>query len=204
MIIFKTQVVENKIFLSLEGTDYSWHHVYYFYSPLYFINIPKNASSSVNEMLQVVSIQKNIKPFWFTIIRDPYQRLISTFRFLSTIYNFELLSDSLKKFPMDQSNTFFGQFCHFAPQSLFIDFFEKQNLGINYYHINNLKNLSQDVLELTGINYEINHINQSKKNSQLDYTIFSWMEKNKQFVDEFLREDIIWYNNLMKKNINLT
>ena len=198
MIFFKTKVIENRISLFLEGTDYNSYHVYYFYSPLFFINIPKNASSSVNEMLKIVSINLNVKPFWFTVIRDPYERLISTFRFLSKIYNFELLSNSLKKFPMDQSNEFFGQFCHFAPQSIFVNFFEKQHLDINYYNINNLKNLSEDVFKLTGVNYEITHINQSNKNSQLDNKILSWIEKNKQFVDEFLETDIIWYNNLIK------
>jgi hypothetical protein len=204
----KTNQFFNKIFLLNNKDFYFSHSYYFFFKPFMFINIPKNASSSFLLSLKNCSsfIKKNKELFWFTIIRDPLERFISTFHFLLDI-GIAKSVESLGCFLYGDNNFTNNktELLHFAPQKLYVDWFQSKYL-IKFYDIKNLEILINDVkpyLEYNK-NMKIFYNNKSSRKDKNVNELNIWIEENKKLVDNFLKEDIEWINSLKMQTGNIT
>ena len=194
MIEFKTRMSGKKIQFYLEGENFYYNHSFYFHRPLFFINIQKNASSSIGEFLKNSKIVKQKNDFWFTVVRDPLERFKSTMGYLMSFLKEQdlyFIGNCLRKFPNQASNEIFGHICHFVPQHLHLRWFEDR-YDVNYFHIENLASLHLELKKFTSNQIPIYKSNQTRYSQTNQEKIDNWIYENKNFVDDFLGPDIEW------------
>ena len=196
MIDFQIQVKNQKsITITVRGSEHEVYHIFYHYPPLMFINIMKNGSTSLRKVCQ--ELCRHIKTrdnFYFTVVRDPMDRFVSTMHFLNH-YPVDLLGKSLIEYPSDASYKFLDDMMHFLPQSSVVANLDS-NIDLKYYHIRNLEPLRKRLQTLSGKTVTIPKVNQTKRFKKRSSEIADWINLNKKFVNDFLERDFEWIASL--------
>ena len=202
MIKFETKIQGQFNRFYLKDKKFSMLHTYYFKTPLHFINIQKNASTSLLNFLEKFQIldQSTDKKYWFTIVRNPLDRFKSTMMYLKR-YGIDFLGSCLCKFPDNSTKEFFDMFCHFVPQHLHVEWFE-QRYDIKYFNIKNLDPLKLELEKFTTTKIPILKLNQSSYDKDSQEILDKWIHENKNFVDDFLAPDYYWLDKIKSKIID--
>ena len=203
MIEFQTENNVRTVHVTIKGSNFSIHHKYYFGEPFMFVNIMKNASTSIYKLLGEINGNSNhdhnSDKFWFTIVRDPMERFYSSFKHLIMNHKEQItvehIGNCLREYPKDTSEYFMGQFVHFTPQRLITNWFESR-VDLKFYSIKNLEPLKEEIQNRISTKIEIPHVNIGDRSSAKLVGIEKWINENKDFVAEFLKDDYEWYRSL--------
>ena len=196
---------KNKIQLTIKDSDFSSLHRYTFpKGPFRFVSIMKNASTSINELVQPLLWDKSKdEQFWFTIVRDPIERFFSTMNYLPH-YSVDYLGNCLRQYPAGTSKEFMDDFMHFTPQRIMTNWFES-HVDLKFYSIKNLEPLRKEIQNRLSKKIKIPHLNAThhlwyrthrSRQSPRSVKVEQWVDKNYDFVMDFLRSDYDWYNSL--------
>ena len=204
MIEFQTKhnVIKDdrSVHITIKGSDFSVIHTYYFSKPFMFVNIMKNASSSIDRLICQwwKNHDHNADKFWFTVVRDPMERFYSTMNYLNH-FTVDHLGHCLREYPKDTSEYFMGEFMHFTPQRLITNWFESR-VDLKFYSIKNLEPLRKEIQDRLSTEIEIPHKNRCDPTPARLRDIEKWINENKDFVTRFLKDDYEWYNSLKIKS----
>lgn len=177
----------------VNGTRYRYSHIYYYHSHVKFINIQKNASTSLKYMLKY-PLKNFQQDYYFAILRDPLQRMKSIFYYNNEQKNWSIASQGSELIKSKNFLNDYEQFCHFLPQSMHIQPFEQED--INYYSMDDIPKLVKKLLKK--MPRHMHKDNQTNPNPGLIEQVDEWLFKYRQFVDDFLGPDIELYNNKIK------
>ena len=178
----------------LNGTRYRYSHIYNFHNHIKFINIQKNASTSWRLMLEY-PLKKLSKDYFFTILRDPLQRIKSIFSYNKKQKNWSIDDQGSELIKPKNFLNDYEQFCHFLPQYMHLIPFEDEK--INYYDLKDIPQLVKKFLKK--MPRSIHHDNVTNPNQETVEQVDEWLLKNKDFVDDFLGPDIELYHNKIIK-----
>lgn len=158
-----------------------------------FVNVMKNGSSSMAKVIKQVVIDQHQSNFWFTIVRDPFERFVSTMEFVKETSGLDVngVGECFMKFPDNSPQKLFDQFCYFTPQKLFIQWYQSR-FDMKFYSIENLEPLRRDLNNLSSKEVVIPHVNKTGRSASVQ----RWIEGNRNFIDNFLEQDYEWYNSL--------
>jgi hypothetical protein len=206
---FKSQVVDG-----IPQIDFTfWHykpvssHLYYCWpnypqlERFYFVNIPKNASSTIRAWALKIKHTNGVlrnSTSSFTVLRDPYGRLKSAFAFaLGPRYQYNM------KF-VDIANLFMGInlpesltenqmhiLPHFVPQHVFVEnapvFIEK------YYSTGQIRELRHVLSELSGVSLPYVEENRSRYTQEFQIQYDNWFVANEDYIHNYLAKDVELY-----------
>jgi len=195
MIEFEVSHLDGGAVIGIKGSRYKNHHIFYFNKPLMFVNIMKNASTSIGEVIydQAGAIDQPQDNLWFTIVRDPLKRFLSTMNMLEGFTDFDAntIGQYLRHYPEHASQDVLDWFMHFTPQRLVIQNYQSQP-DMKFYSIENLEPLKRDLKRISSKEVHIPHLNKSKRSTSIQ----KWIDANRNFIDKFLEKDYEWYNSL--------
>jgi len=198
MIEFQTRPRVSSVDITIKGSDCSSHYPYYFSKPFMFVNIRKNASTSIYKLLDEIrensNHDHNADKFWFTIVRDPMERFYSAMNYLNQ-FTVDHLGHCLREYPKNTSEYFMDEIIHFTPQRLFTEWFESR-VDLKFYSIKNLKPLCKEIQDRLSTEIEIPHKNSRDLTPARSMDIEKWINENKDFVTKFLKDDYEWYKSL--------
>ncbi len=170
----------------------------------YFVNIPKNVSTTVLYWAQKIKTQEQTyriqDPFRFTILRDPYGRLKSAFAYgVGQRFYYEHTVDSIGALLLEQNpvQRHEGLLTHFVPQHVFI---KRAPVKVDhYYHTVQLSELHQYLSTISS--YELPWLteNRSGYTDQFTEQYNAWFVKNTTWIDDYLAKDFILYNKVVHR-----
>ena len=173
-----------KFYLETGKKIYEATHTLYFYNRCCFLNIQKNASTSIEQILKTHTIRSFEKNYYFTVLRDPLQRLKSTFYWNYEQCKWPIQIQGAELINFTDCFKDFGFFCHFAPQYLHLKPFE--NYDIEYFAIDDLQTL-REKLGVAEIN--LPRLNKTYPAESIVQEVEDWINTNRSFVDDFLYPD---------------
>jgi hypothetical protein len=166
-------------------------------------NMPKCASTSLNDYFKFLCQQPIQGHKTFLFLREPYGRLKSAFRmkclnelapnnFSSTIKKYH---EFLKGKPIPYAH--YNDMIHVIPQLSFID-----SVDIEFDYMGRVENLQHSIDQLnTALNikkYKVKHMNKNtldkKHNKQFEKEYQKHMKENKTFYTNFLEKDMRLYD----------
>jgi hypothetical protein len=89
----------------------------------------------------------------------------------------------------------YNDMLHFIPQSVFYNFFD-----IKFDFVGTVENIVAGIEEINyalGVNEVITRENRSEASVEFIELLDRYIEENKEFVDEFLKEDLLLYNSIV-------
>ena len=178
----------------VNGTRYRYSHIFYYHSHVKFINIQKNASTSLKYILKY-PLKKFQEDYYFAILRDPLQRMKSIFYYNNEQKNWSIASQGSELISPKSFLNNYQQFCHFLPQSMHLKPFEGKI--IDYYSMDDIPKLFKKLLKK--MPRHMHKDNQTNPTPAIIEQVDEWLFKYRQFVDDFLGPDIELYNNKIKK-----
>ena len=175
-------------------TFYCWPH-YPNLENFYFVNIPKNCTSTVRNWAMLIKTNDgNLNdPFRFTILRDPYGRLKSTFAYgLGQRYAYLETVESIGKKLLLSQHLQGDLLTHFIPQHVFID---HSPVEIDcYYHTGQMRELRRELSNRSGL--QLNWIQENTSRYTIEFTeqYNKWFTTNKTWIDDYLAKDLELYS----------
>ena len=175
-------------------TFYCWPH-YPNLENFYFVNIPKNCTSTVRNWAMLIKTNDgNLNdPFRFTILRDPYGRLKSTFAYgLGQRYAYLETVESIGKKLLLSQHLQGDLLTHFIPQHVFID---HSPVEIDYYyHTGQMRELRRELSNRSGL--QLNWIQENTSRYTIEFTeqYNKWFSTNKTWIDDYLAKDLELYS----------
>ena len=160
----------------------------------YFVNIPKNCSTTVRNWAAWIGTRngKLTQPFRFTILRDPYGRLKSTFAYgLSQRYSYLETVESIGNKLLGASELSGDLLTHFIPQHVFLE--HAPVCPDHYYHSGQMRELRQELSERSGIDLIWIHENRSRYSAEFTEQYNTWLVKNQTWIDDYLGRDVELY-----------
>ena len=175
-----------------------------------YIHIPKTAGSSIYNLIgytyighvpyswyKTRDLKKFTDYFKFSIVRNPWDRLVSTFFYLKkggnnamdyywakkNVFKFNSFGDFVEEW-VNHDNC--NSWIHFAPQHKFI-FDKNRNLQVDY--LARFENLDEDfelVSKKLNLNHNLPHTNATKRNPYQEY----YTERTKDIVGNVYYKDI--------------
>ena len=170
----------------------------------YFVNIPKNVSTTVLYWAQKIKTQEQTyriqDPFRFTILRDPYGRLKSAFAYgVGQRFYYEHTVDSIGALLLEQNpvQRHEGLLTHFVPQHVFI---KRAPVKVDhYYHTGQIRELHQYLSTISRVELPWLTENRSGYTDQFTEQYNAWFVKNTTWIDDFLAKDISLYNKVVHR-----
>ena len=170
----------------------------------YFVNIPKNVSTTVLHWAQKIKTQEQSyriqDPFKFTILRDPYGRLKSAFAYgLGQRFYYEHTVDSIGALLLEQNpvKRHESLLTHFVPQHVFI---KRAPVKVDhYYHTGQMRELHQHLSTIGRVELPWLHENRTKYTDEFTEQYNAWFTKNQTWIDDFLAKDIKLYNEVVNR-----
>jgi len=164
----------------------------------YFVNIPKNVSTTVLYWAQKIKTQEQTyriqDPFRFTILRDPYGRLKSAFAYgVGQRFYYEHTVDSIGALLLEQNpvQRHEGLLTHFVPQHVFI---KRAPVKVDhYYHTGQIRELHQYLSTISRVELPWLTENRSGYTDQFTEQYNAWFVKNTTWIDDFLAKDLKLY-----------
>ena len=164
----------------------------------YFVNIPKNVSTTVLYWAQKIKTQEQTHriqdPFRFTILRDPYGRLKSAFAYgVGQRFYYEHTVDSIGALLLEQNpvQRHEGLLTHFVPQHVFI---KRAPVKVDhYYHTGQIRELHQYLSTISRVELPWLTENRSGYTDQFTEQYNAWFVKNTTWIDDFLAKDLKLY-----------
>jgi hypothetical protein len=168
----------------------------------YFVNIPKNVSTTVLSWAQKIKTQEQTyriqDPFRFTILRDPYGRLKSAFAYgVGQRFYYEHTVDSIGALLLEQNpvQRHEGLLTHFVPQHVFI---KRAPVKVDhYYHTGHIRELHQHLSTISRVELPWLTENRSGYTDQFTEQYNAWFVKNTTWIDDFLAKDNSLYNKVV-------
>lgn len=168
----------------------------------YFVNIPKNVTTTVLSWAQKIKTQDGHiqDPFRFTILRDPYGRLKSAFAYgIGQRFYYEHTVESIGTLLLAQNpvKRHEGLLTHFVPQHVFI---KHAPVKIDhYYHTGQIRELHQHLCTISGVELPWLQENRTKYTDQFTEQYNAWFVKNTTWIDDFLGKDLKLYNKIIHR-----
>tara|TARA_R110002153_G_scaffold108219_1_gene248586 strand:- start:8738 stop:9364 length:627 start_codon:yes stop_codon:yes gene_type:complete len=170
----------------------------------YFVNIPKNVSTTVLYWAQKIKTQEQTyriqDPFRFTILRDPYGRLKSAFAYgVGQRFYYEHTVDSIGALLLEQNpvQRHEGLLTHFVPQHVFI---KRAPVKVDhYYHTGQIRELHQYLSTISRVELPWLTENRSGYTDQFTEQYNAWFVKNTTWIDDYLAKDFILYNKVVHR-----
>ena len=161
----------------------------------YFINIPKNCTTTVrNWALYIKTRNGDIdKPFRFTILRDPYGRLKSTFAYgIGQRFAYLETVESIGKKLLAAKDLDSELLIHFMPQHVFLEHAPVK--PDHYYHTGQMRKLRDDLSSRSGL--ELKWIQENRSRYTVDFTVQynKWFTENQTWIDDYLGKDVELYS----------
>jgi hypothetical protein len=149
-------------------------HYFYFDKDIKFINVPKCASTAIKQYKPTLTNK-------FVVIREPYSRLHSCFKHVLELENISMEDaiSYLTNVKLIEDPQVANAMMHFIPASFFI---ECSKIFCNDPF---------DVFKLESLQFKQANINTVTKH---DNIISDWISYNKEFIQNFYKEDIELYN----------
>lgn len=211
-----TQIDENKIdftFFDQHPFGTTTHEFYCwpafpYVSNLYFVNIPKNATSTVRAWGLEMSKHgaKISNPESFTILRDPYGRLKSAFAYgTSRMFQNQYTVADIGKWltqggPEKVSAEHAQLFMHFVPQEVFLRYspchIER------YYHTGETRELRHRLIDISGVKLNWRTENKSLYTEQFTNEYNAWFGANREWIDVWLAGDILLYKTQLQQRLH--
>ena len=157
----------------------------------YFVNIPKNCTTTVLNWASYIKTRDGYldKPFRFTILREPYGRLKSTFAYgLGQRYAYRETVESIGKKLISSQQLEGDLLTHFIPQHVYL---EHSPVKIDhYYHTGQMRELRKDLSSRSGLQIKWLQENRSRYSPQFKAQYHEWFIENKMWIDDFLDKDL--------------
>ena len=165
-----------------------------------FVNVPKCATQTVHAWSMQMATRDGVidQPFSFTVLREPYGRLKSTFAYgVGAKYQYKFTVKDIgnwfmgKELPVSLTPNQTDLLTHFVPQHVFID-----NAPIeieHWYHTGQTRQLRRDLSHRSGINIVWMQENSSRYSTKFTIEYNKWFEENKAYIDNYLSADCELY-----------
>jgi len=161
-----------------------------------FVNVPKCASQTVHAWsMQMATRDGAIKePYRFTILREPYGRLKSTFAYaIGAKYQYKFTVEDIgdwffgKNLPEELTPNHADLFVHFVPQTVFID---NAPIAIDHwYSTGDMRQLRRTLSHISRCNVGWQEENRSRYTQEFIISYNNWFTKNQDAIDDYLAED---------------
>jgi hypothetical protein len=165
-----------------------------------FVNVPKCASQTVHAWSMQMATGGEIKePYRFTILREPYGRLKSTFAYaVGAKYQYKFSVEEIgdwffgKNLPEELTPNHVDLFVHFVPQTVFV---ENAPIEIDHwYSTGDMRQLRRKLSSVSGINIQWIQENTSRYTEDFTIKYNKWFTENKTWIDDHLAKDLELYS----------
>lgn len=165
-----------------------------------FVNVPKCATQTIHAWAMQLATRDGFiaEPFRFTVLREPYGRLKSTFAYgIGAKYYFKFNIEEIgdwflgKNLPDDLTPNHCDLLTHFVPQKTYVD---NSPIPIDHwYHTGTTRELRQDLSHISGkfINWEL--LNVSRYTREFTVAYNEWFTENEDYIVDYLQEDCDLY-----------
>ena len=170
----------------------------------YFVNIPKNVSTTVLHWARKIKTQEQSyriqDPFKFTVLRDPYGRLKSAFAYgLGQRFHYEHTVDSIGELLIKQNPVKRHEelLTHFVPQHVFI---KRAPVKVDhYYHTGQMRDLHRHLSTTSRVDLPWIHENRTKYTDEFTEQYNAWFTKNEAWIHNYLAKDVKLYNKIVNR-----